>query len=117
MMNSLFADLPSHLPDKLITILIDAADVRIERIVSHGHVSPKDFLYDQPMGNLVPAGKESASQLAATAVDHGDKPIRVRGSGVAALDQSTVGQVVIVIELCPNRSEDEFLLSLVRRLP
>lgn len=53
MTNSLFANLPSHLPDELITILIDAADVRIERIVSHGHVSPKDFWYDQPQHEWV----------------------------------------------------------------
>ena len=44
---NLFADLPSHLPDELTTILLEAADVRIERIVSHGHVSPDGFWYDQ----------------------------------------------------------------------
>ena len=44
---NLFADLPAHLPDELITTLLDAADVRIERIVSHGHASPEGFWYDQ----------------------------------------------------------------------
>ena len=46
-MNNLFADLPSHLPDELFTTLLDATNVRIERIVSHGHASPEGFWYDQ----------------------------------------------------------------------
>ena len=44
---NLFADLPAHLPDELISTLLDAATVRIERIVSHGHASPEGFWYDQ----------------------------------------------------------------------
>jgi cupin 2 domain-containing protein len=44
---NLFADLPSFLPDELFTTLLDAANVRIERIVSHGHASPEGFWYDQ----------------------------------------------------------------------
>ena len=43
----LFADVPAHLPDELFTTLLEATDVRIERIVSHGHVSPGEFWYDQ----------------------------------------------------------------------
>ena len=43
----LFADVPHPLPDELFTTLLDAADVRIERIVSHGHASPEGFWYDQ----------------------------------------------------------------------
>ena len=57
---NLFTDLPSQLPDELITILIDAADVRIERIVSHGHVSPKDFWYDQSQHEWVVVLKGAA---------------------------------------------------------
>ena len=45
--SNLFADLPAHLPDELITTLLEAADVRIERIVSGGHASPAGFWYDQ----------------------------------------------------------------------
>jgi cupin 2 domain-containing protein len=45
--SSLFADLPTHLPDELVSTLLDAANVRIERIVSHGHASPPDYWYDQ----------------------------------------------------------------------
>ena len=44
---NLFADLPPHLPDELFATLLDAVNVRIERIVSHGHASPEGFWYDQ----------------------------------------------------------------------
>ena len=45
---SIFDDLPQNLPKELVQILVRAADVRIERIISHGHASPADFWYDQP---------------------------------------------------------------------
>ena len=44
---NLFADLPARLPDELVTTLLEATNVRIERIVSHGHASPEGFWYDQ----------------------------------------------------------------------
>ena len=50
---NLFADLPTRLPEELIGTLLEAADVRIERIVSHGHASPADFWYDQPQAEWV----------------------------------------------------------------
>jgi cupin 2 domain-containing protein len=43
---NLFAGLPKQ-PNELITRLLAAADVRIERIVCHGHASPEGFWYDQ----------------------------------------------------------------------
>ena len=46
-MTNLFADLPPQLPAEIVTTLLDAAHVRIERIVSHGHTSPEGFWYDQ----------------------------------------------------------------------
>ncbi len=45
--SNIFGDLPEQLPNELIETLGCAADVRIERIVSQGHASPKDFWYDQ----------------------------------------------------------------------
>jgi cupin 2 domain-containing protein len=45
--SNLFADVPKQMPDELFTTLLDAASVRIERIVSHGHTSPDGFWYDQ----------------------------------------------------------------------
>ena len=44
---NLFADLPRHLPAELVTTLLEAAKVRIERIISLGHASPEGFWYDQ----------------------------------------------------------------------
>src|SRR3954470_3239553 len=44
---NIFDDLPQHLPKELVQILVRAADVLIERIISHGHASPADFWYDQ----------------------------------------------------------------------
>ena len=44
---NLFSELPSSLPEELIEKLVDAPEVRIERIVSTGHSSPPGFWYDQ----------------------------------------------------------------------
>lgn len=44
---NLITDLPTLLPHELITTLLDTSNVRIERIVSQGHVSPEGFWYDQ----------------------------------------------------------------------
>jgi cupin 2 domain-containing protein len=44
---NLFADIPTGLPAELVQTLVDGADVRIERIVSHGHSSPDGSWYDQ----------------------------------------------------------------------
>jgi cupin 2 domain-containing protein len=40
-------ELPQQLPKELVQTLLSAADVRIERIISHGHDSPEGFWYDQ----------------------------------------------------------------------
>lgn len=50
---NIFAELPQHLPKELVQILIQAGDVRIERIISHGHRSPENFWYDQPQHEWV----------------------------------------------------------------
>jgi cupin 2 domain-containing protein len=44
---NLLTNLPSDLPDELSTTLLEASNLRIERIVSHGHASPEGFWYDQ----------------------------------------------------------------------
>ena len=48
-----FADLPQRLPKEVVQTLIQADDVRIERIISHGHASAADFWYDQPQHEWV----------------------------------------------------------------
>lgn len=50
---NLFAGIPAALPAELFETLAGAGEVRIERIVSRGHVSPPDFLYDQPLHEFV----------------------------------------------------------------
>jgi cupin 2 domain-containing protein len=50
---NLFDDLPQQLPKEVFQTLIQAADVRIERIISHGHASAADFWYDQPQHEWV----------------------------------------------------------------
>ncbi|MCA9032685.1 MAG: cupin domain-containing protein [Planctomycetaceae bacterium] len=44
---NIFEDLPQHLPQEVVQTLIQSADVRIERIISHGHASAPDFWYNQ----------------------------------------------------------------------
>lgn len=50
---NIFDDIPQHLPKELVQTLIHAADMRIERIISHGHASPEGFWYDQPQHEWV----------------------------------------------------------------
>lgn len=44
---NIFTDLPQRLPDEVFTTLLKSENIRIERIVSHGHSSPEGFWYDQ----------------------------------------------------------------------
>src|SRR5207247_514524 len=52
-MNNLFSNLPTGTANELIEPLLTAANVRIERIVSHGHASPEGFWYDQAQHEFV----------------------------------------------------------------
>jgi cupin 2 domain-containing protein len=44
---NLFAAIPSPLADELVTTILLAKNVRVERIVSEGQRSPENFWYDQ----------------------------------------------------------------------
>lgn len=44
---NVFSDIPSTLTEELFTVLAESRSVKIERIVSDGHASPKGFWYDQ----------------------------------------------------------------------
>ena len=59
-MNNIFDELPQQLPKELVQTLIHAPDVRIERIISHGHASPEGFWYDQPQHEWVVVLKGAA---------------------------------------------------------
>ena len=45
---NLLKDLPDDLPEEWLDTLVNAEDVTVERIVSHGHTSPATGWYDQP---------------------------------------------------------------------
>jgi cupin 2 domain-containing protein len=53
MRNNLFAELPHDRTDEQTTELVATANVRIERIVSHGQASPPGFWYDQDWAEWV----------------------------------------------------------------
>lgn len=44
---NLFENIPENAPEELFTELLEAGNVRIERIVSFGQVSPNGFWYEQ----------------------------------------------------------------------
>ena len=62
-LGNLFAGLPASLPDELVEILAETDSVRIERIVSTGQSSPKDFWYDQQEHEFVVVLKGEAALL------------------------------------------------------
>lgn len=53
MTDNLLFNLPENFSEELFTTLVDAKDVRIERIVSRGHASPPGFWYDQDQDEWV----------------------------------------------------------------
>ena len=42
-----FSNIPNTIPDEIFDKIIHTKSLTIERIVSKGHASPKDFWYDQ----------------------------------------------------------------------
>ena len=71
---SIFADLPSDLPEELIETLAENNHVRIERIVSTGHASPDGCWYDQEEHEWVVVLKGEAKLL----FKDGDEPIHMK---------------------------------------
>ena len=59
-MNNLFSDIQTNLPEEFTTTLLDADSVRVERIVSQGHVSTENFWYDQDQNEWVVVLKGAA---------------------------------------------------------
>ena len=52
-MPNLLSSISATLPDELTEMLVQAKHVRIERIVSQGHVSPEGFWHDQTENEFV----------------------------------------------------------------
>lgn len=59
-MKNLFADIPEKLKEEFNETVFQASGLRIERIVSCGHCSPKGFWYDQDDNEWVILLKGSA---------------------------------------------------------
>jgi cupin 2 domain-containing protein len=53
MADNLEDGIPAALPHELVTTLVQAEGVRIERVVSRGHASPPGFWYDQAEDEFV----------------------------------------------------------------
>jgi cupin 2 domain-containing protein len=53
MLSNLFTNIPTTSTDELVSTLLEAGTVRIERIVSYGQVSPEGFWYDQDQDEWV----------------------------------------------------------------
>lgn len=45
--SNIFADIPEKLPEELFQCILKQDGVRIERIVSKGHITPPEKCYDQ----------------------------------------------------------------------
>ena len=50
---NLLADVPAQLPEELVEVLTRSRGLRIERIVSRGHSSPRGFWYEQAENEFV----------------------------------------------------------------
>ena len=46
-MKNIFENIPENISEEIYETLLKAKNLRVERIVSKGHSSPKDFWYDQ----------------------------------------------------------------------
>ncbi|MCQ1059240.1 cupin domain-containing protein [Photobacterium sp. DNB23_23_1] len=62
-MDNLFAAIPSSLPDELFEDIVNTDSVRVERIVSRGHVTPEGDWYDQEECEWVMVMKGGATIL------------------------------------------------------
>lgn len=50
---NIFNNIPQNLPAELIEIVTQSDRIRIERIISDGHISPPDFWYEQDQNEFV----------------------------------------------------------------
>jgi cupin 2 domain-containing protein len=57
---NLFHDIPRNLPEELLTRIASSPTMRIERIVSTGHITPDGEWYDQDADEWVMVLKERA---------------------------------------------------------
>ena len=73
-MSNLFTSLPTDLPKELTEVLAESKSVRIERIVSTGHVSPEGFWFDQDENEWIVVLKGRAKLL----FEGDDEPLEMK---------------------------------------
>lgn len=61
--NNIFADIPDRIPDEIFEDLAGSKNLKIERIISKGHSSPKKNWYDQDRNEWIILLKGSAGLL------------------------------------------------------
>jgi cupin 2 domain-containing protein len=111
---NIFDSLPQHPPLEVVQAIIRAGDVRIERIVSHGHASPEGFWYDQDQHEWVVLLKGAAR------LRFGDEVIEMGPGGFVNIpayrkhrvewttpDEPTIWLAVFYGKGCPQPSEGE----------
>ncbi|MCX4187706.1 cupin domain-containing protein [Methylophaga sp. OBS4] len=74
-MNNIFSSLPSNLEDEVFEDIVNGKNIRIERIISHGHASPEQGWYDQDENEWVIVLSGSGSLL----FDNGDQFVLSKG--------------------------------------
>ena len=50
---NIFAEIPDTLPEEIFEKIIEGKEFFVERIISDGHTSPPNFLYDQETNEFV----------------------------------------------------------------
>ena len=58
---NLFENIPKQLPEELVSILLNQAGLRVERIVSRGHSSAEDYWYQQEEDEWIFASPRTGS--------------------------------------------------------
>ena len=53
MTSNIFSNIPNKVPEEIFEILASGSNVKIERIISDGHKSDKDFWYNQEQNEFV----------------------------------------------------------------
>ena len=52
-LNNIYSDIPKHIPDEIFEEILRSDTVKIERIISKGHGTPRGVWYDQTQNEWV----------------------------------------------------------------
>lgn len=61
--NNIFSDIPDQIPEEIFEEVLSTGNFKIEKIVSKGHASPKNFWYDQDENEWIILLKGSAGLI------------------------------------------------------